>query len=203
MKTSSLLFALIFGLLSIGSQAQIINLGIKAGINIQDLNIKEFDGSQTIQNINSGDQRTGFHGGAFVNINLGILHIRPEFLYTYINHSITTTSFSQEVKNFDFQFNRFDIPILVGKRLGPLRLNAGPVMSYTIGSVDDAFDKGINDATWGYQAGIGLDLGKICIDARYEGSFSKITDNITIDGEDFATDARNNQFLIGIGFKLF
>lgn len=116
---------------------------------------------------------------------------------------MTSTSISNEVKTFDFEFNRLDVPILAGVKLGPLRLNAGPVMSFTISETNEAFKKGIKDATWGYQAGIGLDIKKISIDIRYEGAFSKLADNIRIEGEDYATDARASQILIGIGYKLF
>ena len=185
------------------AKAQLINLGIKAGINLQELEIKEFEGQQTIDNLNTGDQKIGFHGGLYANINLPLFHIRTELLYTYINYEISSTSISNEVKKFDFEFNRFDIPILLGKKLGPLRLNAGPVMSFTISEPNEAFQKGVKDATWGYQAGIGLDVKNICIDIRYEGAFSKMADSIQIEGEDYATDARASQILVGIGFKLF
>lgn len=185
------------------AKAQLINLGVKAGINLQELEIKEFEGMQTIDELNSGDQKVGFHGGLYVNINLPVFHIRTELLYTYINYEITSTSISNEVETFDFEFNRFDVPILAGMRFGPLRLNAGPVMSFTISEPNEAFQKGIKDASWGYQAGIGLDIKKLSLDIRYEGAFSKLADSITIDGEDYATDARASQILIGIGYKLF
>ena len=188
---------------SLPCEAQLINFGLKAGINLQELEIKEFEGMQTIEELNSTDQKVGFHGGLYANVNLPGFHIRTEFLYTYINYELSSTSISNEVKNFDFEFNRFDLPILAGIKLGPLRPNAGPVMSFTISEPKEAFQKGIKDATWGYQAGIGLDIKKISLDIRYEGAFSKITDNIRIDGEDYATDARASQFLIGIGYRLF
>lgn len=197
----SLVLVLIFS--SYSTNAQLLNMGIKAGINVQELKISEFEGQQTISEINSGDKKVGFHGGLYININTPIFQIRPEFLYTYVNHSITTTSFNNEINEFDFKFNRFDVPILLGKQIGPLRLNIGPVMSFTISNPDEAFDKGVKDATWGYQAGIGIDINGISVDLRYEGPFSKITDSITIDGQDYQTDARGNQILVSIGFELF
>ena len=189
-----------FILCSFNSFAQ-LDLGVKAGFNFQDINIKDFDGRQTIDQIESGEKKTGFHAGLFANINIAVIQLRPEFLFTYVNHSVTSTSFSGEIKNFDFQFNRLDVPLLVGWGLGPLRLNTGPVMSFAISSTGDAFNKGIRDATWGYQAGLGLDLGQFIIDIRYEGAFSKTADNITIDGQDFATDARTSQILISLGYN--
>lgn len=196
-----LLFSLF--LICTTAKSQLINLGIKAGLNVQQLDIKEFEGMQTIEELNSTDQKIGFHGGLYANINLPAFHIRTELLYTYINYELSSTSISNEVKNFDFEFNRFDVPILAGLKLGPLRMNAGPVMSFTISEPNEAFEKGIKDATWGYQAGIGIEIKSICIDIRYEGPFSKMADSIRIEGEDYATDARASQFLIGVGIELF
>lgn len=198
--TSLILLAVSF---SIPAKAQLLNLGIKAGLNLQELEIKEFDGQQTIDELNSGEQKFGFHSGLYANINLPVFHIRTELLYTYINYELSSTSLSNEVKTFDFEFNRFDVPILAGIKLGPVRLNAGPVMSFTISEPNEAFQKGVKDATWGYQAGIGLDVKNISVDIRYEGAFSKMADSIRIEGEDYTTDARASQILIGIGYKLF
>lgn len=196
-------FVLFLSIACLSVKAQLINLGLKAGFNIQNVAISDFNGNQIIEEVSNGDSKTGFHAGLYTQINLGVIHIRPEFLYTYVNNSITTKSVSGELKEFDLKFNRFDVPLLVGTKFGPLRLNTGPVMSFIIGEPDDAFKQGINDATWGYQFGGGLDIGKISLDIRYEGSFSNITESITIDGDTFNADARGSQIMIGIGFQLF
>ncbi len=58
-----------------------------------------------------------------------------------------------------------------------------------------------NGATWGYQVGVGLDLGKkITIDVKYEGNLSKLADGVKIAGETRSFDSRNSQFVASLGF---
>ena len=79
----------------------------------------------------------------------------------------------------------FDVPLLLGIKGGPIRVMAGPVVSfrindnqslgdalnqYTKGSLNDAWSQ----AYYGYQVGGGLDLGSFGLDVRYEGNLSDI-----------------------------
>jgi hypothetical protein len=199
-----ILFFFSFIIFAQNGQAQIFNIGLKAGINLQNIEVSDFDAARsTYDEIENGEQKSGFHAGVYTQINTPIFHIRPEFIYTYINNSITAKSVSGFEDIFNIQFNRFDVPLLIGKSLGPLRINAGPVMSFIISEPSDAFKQGINEATWGYQAGVGLDVGKIALDIRYEGAFSSMIDSITIDGQTFNLDARGRQLIISLGIKLF
>jgi len=95
---------------------------------------------------------------------------------------------------------------LVGVKLGPARINAGPVGSYVISETNDLttlvpdYEIFTTAMTWGFQAGIGVDiLKKISVDARYEGSLSQLGETLTIGGNDFALDARPRQWLISLG----
>ncbi|HAH35295.1 MAG TPA: hypothetical protein DCL81_01665, partial [Algoriphagus sp.] len=60
-------------------------------------------------------------------------------------------------------------------------------------------DADFNSATLGYQAGLGVDIGNLSIDGKYEGGLSKFTDNIS----SFQTDNRINQWVLSVGFRLF
>jgi hypothetical protein len=84
------------------------------------------------------------------------------------------------------------------------RIQAGPIASIDINSdLKDANDTvqnaDFNSATLGYQAGLGLDIGNLIIDAKYESSLSSLTGNIG----GLETDQRINQFILSVGFKLF
>ena len=103
-------------------------------------------------------------------------------------------------------FNRLDIPVLIGFKLGPVRINAGPAAAIQIGSpkalIDDPnFEDMYKGATFGYQAGAGFDLfKKLTIDVRYEGSLSgKFGDAVTIDGQTFNLDSRQPSLLLSLG----
>ena len=81
----------------------------------------------------------GFHGGAFVRLTLFGIYLQPELLFSTRTNEYTVNQLSANglptllpvVKQ---NFNKLDIPILLGLKLGPLRVNAGPVGSLSINS---------------------------------------------------------------------
>ena len=103
------------------------------------------------------------------------------------------------------EFKKLDIPVLVGFKFGPARVNAGPVASIIIDSKADlietaGYEEKFKGASFGYQAGVGLDLLKtISLDIRYEGNLSKLGDGVNIEGNDFEFDSRNPQFIFSLG----
>jgi hypothetical protein len=99
-----------------------------------------------------------------------------------------------------------EIPILVGFKLGPLRINAGPSAAIQIGSpkaliADPNFDKMYKGATFGYQAGVGLDIFKtLALDVRYGGSLSgKFGDAVTVGSQSFKLDSRQPSLILSVG----
>jgi len=104
-------------------------------------------------------------------------------------------------------FNKLDLPIMIGLKLGPVRINAGPVGSLLINSPKDLisdpdFKAMYANLTVGYQAGLGLDiLKKLTIDLRYEGSLLKYQNQIeNLAGSKISLDDRPNAFLMSIGY---
>ena len=97
--------------------------------------------------------------------------IQPEILFSMAENNISVTENAvTEVK--EQKFNRLDVPLMLGIKLGPARLMAGPVGSVVISSPGDIFSDAENlykRATFGGQAGIGLDIAKkLTLDVRYE-----------------------------------
>ena len=94
---------------------------------------------------------------------------------------------------------------MLGAKLGPVRLNAGPSARLLINSPKDLindpdFKAMYNDLTFGYQAGIGVDIVKrITLDLRYEGSLQKYQTKIDAGGEKISLDDRPNAFLLSVG----
>ena len=70
---------------------------------------------------------------------------------------------------------------------------------YAAGSIDsEHFASGaVNDAAL---AGSGLDISKLSLDFRYEGSLSKLGESLSVGGSEFALDARPSQWIISLGF---
>ncbi|SDC90582.1 Outer membrane protein beta-barrel domain-containing protein [Algoriphagus faecimaris] len=185
--------------LAYASQAQKFGIGPKVGLSQTELDFKN-------NSVESGSGEFGYHVGLFARIDAGGFFVQPELLYTQTSGSFTFSGANpDEGTRFDANFNRLDIPVMLGfKMFKLLRIQAGPIASIDINStlddpVGEVSDVDFNQATIGYQAGIGLDIGNLIIDAKYEGGLSKVTENV----RSFSTDNRINQWILSVGFRIF
>jgi hypothetical protein len=201
------IFVVIFvALMAVPAFSQ-LKFGIKAGG--QSTSFPDYtlgSGAATVEAL--ADASWGFHAGLFTRISLLGFYVQPELVFA-------TNSFEYDVKEVASdpgsivtqKFNRLSIPVLVGFKLGPLRLNAGPAASIQLGSPEDLiddpnFEEMYKGAVWGYQAGVGLDLlKKFTLDARYAGSLGeKFGDAVTISGQSFKLDYAQPSFILSFGF---
>jgi opacity protein-like surface antigen len=210
MKKSVLIIAAI--ILIHTAHAQFFQIGLKGGISSSKAQVDEafsIDNS-TIQ-YNSGNAKLGWHIGLYTRIKISKLYIQPELLFSSTGGEIEVTEegFSTpEVAVIDL--NKLDIPVMVGFFLTKsFRIFAGPTFSYLISdeikgtALISDIKMNYNNATIGYQAGLGFDISRITIDLKYEGNLSKLGDSVTIPGidETFSTDLRNPQFIASVGFR--
>ncbi|MEB2781653.1 porin family protein [Algoriphagus sp. C2-6-M1] len=178
--------------------SQGFSLGPKVGLSQTQLDLKS-------DQFKNGESKFGYHVGVFARIGLGPLYLQPEVLYTQTQGQFTFDSDDQPIKEYEADFNRLDIPLMVGfKFFKVLRVQAGPIASININSeikdaMDTVQDADYKDATIGYQAGLGLDIGNLIIDAKYESSLNRISGNVG----NFETDQRTNQWILSVGFRLF
>lgn len=163
--------------LAVSANAQIFSYGIKGGINHTNPNISNMKiGDYKLFNDQS---EIGYQFGAFARVKVLMLYIQPEFNYSVQKSRINIQHNGGIVNGSKYQVNTFNIPILVGFKLGPVRLNAGPMYTKYIktrGAVRDleGVDFHLNNSGWGYAAGVGVDLFKVVTaDLRYEGSFDE------------------------------
>jgi opacity protein-like surface antigen len=193
------------------ADAQLFQYGIKAGVGFSSLKIDDLaitDGGDAYDLI-TGDKVVGYHVGIQTQINIAIVVIKPELYFNAGGGSIEQFEDNGVVGVMDVKFNRIDLPVLVGVKLGPARINVGPVGSYVISesitndiaSIPADYKVFNSSLTWGFQAGVGVDLlKKLSIDARYEGSLSKLGETLTIGNADFELDARPSQWIISLGY---
>lgn len=192
----------LFALTTLLSSAQLFEVGVRGGVNLFDIEVKDFeDPNMMIESVESGDRKLGYHFGAYGRLNLPFFFVQPELLYTFQNSEITYTDNGGSQKSLEIDYSRFDVPVLVGTKLGPVRFGLGPVATFAINSPDGAFNKSLKDATFGYQLGVGLDLGPLRIEARYEGPLSNLANEVVIDGQTYRADARSNMIMIGLGYN--
>ena len=176
-------------------KAQVLSVGPKIGVS---------QGDVSVSNGFKGDEsKMGYHVGAFARINLPVIYLQPEILYTN-----TGGSFQNNTFNYKTDFDRLDVPLMIGLKLGDIfRIQVGPIASYLINGNITAVDGGsteqivppLEEFTFGYQAGIGLDIGNLLVDLKYE---SALNDSIKKFGQ-VNTDQRQNQLMLSLGFRLF
>jgi hypothetical protein len=191
-----------------------IKFGLKAGVSTTSLSMP------TVKTVTSGTSsftvnaltaaKYGFHGGAFVRLTFFGIYIQPELLFSTRSNDYTVKDITNQNAPVSYvakqNFNKLDIPVMLGFKLGPLRLNAGPSGSLLINSPKDIiinpdFKNNYSRMTIGYQAGVGFDLFKLLtFDLRYEGSLKKYQNQIqNLTGTKYNLDDRPNAFLFSVG----
>lgn len=189
---------LIFQFIFFSLQAQEFSIGPKLGISQGNVSV---NGDSFV----SGDDKFGYHLGAFVRMGGHSIFLQPEFLFTQTGGTIIQKTNALDELTYDASFNRIDIPIMFGfKVLSLLRFQAGPIASILLDykiedALQNAVDVDYSSSTLGYQAGIGFDIGNFILDFKYESSLSKIAKSVA----GFETDQRQNQLIFSAGFRLF
>lgn len=202
MKKIPILIAIIC--LSTAAYAQ-FTIGPKVGISTTNIKVDEVD------NVKSGDSKVGFHIGAFARFGEKI-YFQPELTFTSAGGEIDISEDGGQTYDqiTELKYNKLDLPVLVGLKFGDFfRINAGPMLSLIlsqdardVNNTIDEVQNNYNNAVIGYQAGIGVDVGNLTLDLRYEGNLSSLGESIEIGGQSFDTDMKNNQILLSLGFKL-
>lgn len=201
MKKVLLIVAL--ALLSIAAQAQSgTGYGIKAGISYNENGDLRATGEEIRDNGSSG--RAGFHIGFWGKLNLPLIYIRPELFYTQ-----TRSNYDLKGESLDYDIHRIDLPLLVGyKLIGPLHVFIGPAFQYIIDNDLDKVDIGgvENDFTVAFNAGLGVNLGPIGVDVRYERGFSENEAQFLTDATgqpiNARVDSRPSQVILSASLRL-
>jgi hypothetical protein len=212
MKKTIIILILAMGMV-VNSNAQLLTFGIKGGLNYSKMKFDKVSNitvGATTYNLMEDDAFQGFHIGVMSRIKVLNLFVQPELLFNTTGGKVliqevqgaTTVNTVKQVK-----YNKLDLPIMVGMKFGPARINAGPVASVVLSSNSEISDiipdiKTLsNGATIGFQAGAGVDLfKKLSFDLRYEGGLSKIGDKLTVAGQNYAFDSRDSKWLVSVGF---
>jgi len=196
-----LLFILAIMFAGQASFAQLFTFGPRVGVTSSQVSVDDFE---------SGDRAVGLQAGIFARVKLGPVYVQPEVLFTNGGGETIGVDGAGLEQVTEYNFNRLDVPVLLGFKTGPFRINAGPVASLmlnaestsSINNLTNDVTDNYSNATIGFQAGVGLDLWKLIIDLKYEGSLGAITDDVTVGGQTFNADQRQNQIILAVGFKI-
>ena len=136
MKTKALLLALTTTALAFGSKAQTATFGLRAGVNFQNINGKEYDGSDTKNKL-----KTGFNIGVNAEIPVAPdFYVQPGVLFT------TKGAKNKDDNDIKVKLSYIEVPInfLYKPALGAgkLLLGFGPYVAFAVGGkVSDANGK--------------------------------------------------------------
>ena len=182
-----------------------VKFGLKAGASTDftftDQTFKGTDFEVILQN--AKDAEWGFQGGVFMRATFSGFYIQPELLLATATNSVSY----EDVEGggapviYNQKFNKLNIPVLLGVKIGPLRLNAGPAASVMISDPKEIIQGATyKRATFGYQAGLGFDLFKrLTFDLRYEGNLNQFGEEIEIGDQNFQLDDRTGALLLQVG----
>ena len=206
---SLMTIVLFLGLVSVAtaqkhSRADYFRIGIKGGVNLSSVKVASL--SSNLEN------KTGYQLGAFARIGRTIF-LQPEVYFSAkevnvdVLNSLTT---NQGVVGFSQK--SLDVPLLLGVKLGPLRVMAGPVATYAISASTnpDAAVKSyfsgtsqdiINRSSFSYQAGIGFDILNLSLDLRYEGAMSELKNTVAVPSG-FNYSQKPSYYQATIGFRI-
>lgn len=199
------LFIVLATLLVIQNSYAQFQLGIKGGVNVSKIYTDE--GSFKNNFNESLDTKTGYSFGVFTRFGKK-LYLQPEVMFATKGGKIDVIPMGGGSPiSVDIKTNNIDIPILVGYKLfNRLRINAGPVVSIKV-SEDAKFldqlkvvtsnpDEAFENATFGYQAGVGIKILGFDIDLRKDGSLSDVSSK-QFDGNQFSQRLSGWQLTIG------
>jgi opacity protein-like surface antigen len=170
-----------------------IHFGLKGGANSSSLSLS---GSNL-----DARHSLGYHAGIFTRVDFSKVYVQGELLYSQKKSKVENGSAgTQQVK-----WNSIEVPVVVGYKIlrsedVTLRIFGGGVYSHTLNEkasilkqVSQSFDK-FDKSNIGYQAGAGVDIGRLTFDMKYEGALTSISNQFK---------ARPNTFHASIGFMIF
>jgi hypothetical protein len=196
-----LVLVLLVFLGSLSAYAQKNGFGLKGGLSSTQVN---FEGDQLVPS----DAQLGYHLGVFARFGGIGFFVQPEVLFTQTSGKFKLElppASSTSPTQYEAKFNRLDVPVMAGFRLLKIiRVMAGPIASFNIdSSLKEAGTTVQNidfkQETLGYQTGVGVDLGNLTFEGKYEGGLSRFTENVG----SYTADNRLNQWVLSVGFKLF
>ena len=191
-------------LLLIGSTAAMAQLpsfsvGLKGGVNYSQL--------KSQSDVTDKNSILGYQFGVWSRIGGAGIYLQPE---AYLgskggeNPIVIQTDGSESIANGKVKFTTLDVPVLLGTKFGPPKLNvrlmAGPVISFIVDkntTAEGAYQsiQDYKDQALGLQAGAGVDVGMLSVDLRYEAGLSNMSKSDKY-------DQKQNLFHLSLGFKL-
>lgn len=204
----NLIFASCCILLANTAHAQFFGFGLKGGMNTQINHPGDITVGNGENHFNLGleGREFGTQFGAYMRFG-NHFFVQPEVMFNSnkTDYKIGESGVGEVIKNEKYQF--LDIPVLMGVKLGPVRLQAGPVSHYFLNSTSEltdfaGYEAKFKQMTWGWQGGLNVGFKRVSLDVRYEGNFSKQGDHITFFGDQYHFSDSPARLIVGLNFAI-
>lgn len=166
-------------------------VGLKAGPNFANLDVK--DPGATYSN------RTGWHGGAFVNLKFGKVAIQPEVLFSQQGSKVKFNT-----DDLNSNFNYINIPVIVKLyTIAGINLQVGPQFGFLTNDPKAVVDgqtveSAYKDSDVSVAMGVGWDLPfGLTVDGRYNLGLTKIEEAEGVE------TTKNQVWQVSLGYKIF
>jgi hypothetical protein len=188
-----------------------IEFGVKAGVSSFDLAARgiDFNQGKALYKLQFRNAEYGHHLGVYARATVLGVFLEPSLIFNSSRINYTLDEYSERGifdKVLSERYFNMSIPVVAGIKLGLFRLYGGPVANIHLAKSSELWDiKGYSDkiktATYGYQAGIGINVWKLRFDLGYEGNLSNFGDHIMIDGQRFDFDEKASRVLLTMAYK--
>jgi hypothetical protein len=185
--------------------------GIKGGVSLTNLTLEGLtvDGVSTYV-AKSMTAKNGYVAGVYARFGRRVF-VQPELLagIKYAKVNVLNAALGLD-KKVEIGYTSIDIPLMLGYRLGPLHVMAGPVASYSVTpnttfsqlkALNGTLSNAVTNAYFSYTAGAGIDLLGFTLDVRYESNLTDLSKTIPLpSGVNFSQKA--NSFQATLGMKI-
>lgn len=186
-----------------------VRVGLRAGVTTSDVTTDEIRFTSAGQDFGLAleDARYGYQGGLFLQLRAGNFVVQPEVLFNAEGSDYRLRAFrgSEIVSTLrEERYQYLDVPVMLGYKVGPLRLQAGPVGHAFLSSTSELeglaeYDAVFDKFSFGYQAGVGLDLWRVLLDFKYQGGVRGVGDHLRFGGQDIDFSEQPGRLVIGVG----
>jgi hypothetical protein len=185
-------------------------LGIKGGVSLTNLTLDGLTVNGASDYIAKSMQaKNGYVGGVYARLGRRVF-FQPELLagIKYAKFNVLKLATGGKGETIEIGYTSIDIPMMLGYRLGPLHVMAGPVASYSVAPnstfnqlvlANNTFSNAVTNAFFSYTAGAGIDLLGFTLDVRYESNLTDLSKTIPLpSGVNFSQKASSFQATLGL-----
>lgn len=184
--------------------AQRVQLGVRAGIFSQDMELRLTD---AVPNILT-DARLGFHLAAVARIRLAAIgtgvagmgfYLQPEIVYSQNSYRVKTSNSAPSAR---VRLQTIDVPVLASFKVSIVRIQAGPVFNAMNNSPSNSDNV---ELMWkkpmiGYALGVSVDIiGGLVVDGRFNGQFNELRNNLAVKDQSIDESVRGSLSSWAIG----